>query len=1264
MAKIFDRLFKQSAVIESNTAEIAELRKRLDDATTEDFLNEMSKAAKASEMNPSGNHVGNYGSIQQDLDIATLQRLLVSEGWFYICVSAIAETIAALPIKIEKRKVTTETVEVSGVPSSVSKESWVDASGEPEHQLFLYPNDLMTAVEFWTLVYMDLFGTGNSYIYVDQGDVPATEVMGRKFLTKGPIGPQKIHGMYRMSSAVIQPIPSRDGLYIEGYGLQTAKGYFRFSTDEIIHIKLPNPVDPFLGLAPIVPVFKNILLDRFSTEHMIRFYKAGARLGGVIKTPQKLSKDQLTRLQRSFDQDFTGKQNHHKTLILPQGMDYQTIEQNPGETSLMEFQKGNREPIMSAYKVPPIKVGLLDGASYANAFVQLKLFYSGPIKNGTPFIEQAINQHKALLPSERQLRFRYDFSQVEALQENELEATNAAKGMLEGGMTVNEVRQKKWKLGKIEGGDVSPVIEKLKAPAAPAFSMPTPPAPGPKGSPAAEDKKESPQNAQVDSVMIASDVKPTEGSFESRVSELVAQAMAQGFNAAQAVQWAMEKARLEGFTPQAVSDQVIPAQVDAPPAKDLASDQTIPTAVGTAPIKDCACDSECPGQGDCEKCSKGDDCPRSRKKKDRKHPFSEDAVTAHWKALSEEGVVNFMAAREKEAIELMSKLEKAFMDKYVKNLRRHGIFWRIKSDDDMISSQWLKEFITREGKEPTQAMKDAMAYGYENTRLEVKVSAPNEQAIENLRKYAAAKLVQVTDTVKSDVRDILTSDAEEMQVPGATATALREYFGERRTPAGVSTIVRTETLAAVSLGQAEKVNEFKKEQPKAAQTLQKTWITARDDRVRDSHADLEGEVVGIDEAFSNGLKYPRDAVGEAEDVIGCRCTWMQFMPEDRADIEGILDLASDVDTAEGKGLGKGGPGSGCHGPNCGRPSTGGSSAGSGESGHEYDIPNASGTTSKAQHMIVRDGKEVYAPKRAQMHKEVVHSILKRAPQGEPPVAIITAGGSGSGKSSVLKKEMPEVESSMAKLDADKMKEHIPEYVQMTAKNDPTAATFVHEESSDMVKAALKTAIDQKKNFVYDNTFSNIDKAKGLISQLKSNGYEVHLVYVDLPVSEAIKRAEERGKTSGRYVPRDVINKAHEGAISALRSVYKLPDSTTIYSNSGTSPELLYRRVGGQTLHRNESGLAELMARGHADYKSLINQVEQGEMTDPNTKKAPEDGAHAINTDGLIEKFWSAFERATIPAELEDVDFPEIPDECVDPSEYPNDLSDEEPEGKI
>ena len=55
----------------------------------------------------------------------------------------------------------------------------------------------------------------------------------------------------------------------------------------------------------------------------------------------------------------------------------------------------------------------------------------------------------------------------------------------------------------------------------------------------------------------------------------------------------------------------------------------------------------------------------------------------------------------------------------------------------------------------------------------------------------------------------------------------------------------------------------------------KQWDSTLDSRTRDSHQKLDGELVEVDEKFSNGLRYPGDSNGVASEVVNCRCALLQ-----------------------------------------------------------------------------------------------------------------------------------------------------------------------------------------------------------------------------------------------------------------------------------------------------------------------------------------------------------------------------------------------------
>jgi uncharacterized protein with gpF-like domain len=89
------------------------------------------------------------------------------------------------------------------------------------------------------------------------------------------------------------------------------------------------------------------------------------------------------------------------------------------------------------------------------------------------------------------------------------------------------------------------------------------------------------------------------------------------------------------------------------------------------------------------------------------------------------------------------------------------------------------------------------------------------------------------------------------------------------------TIARTESIRALNAGNLQLWNQAAASGKVDAQTVTRKWITAGDDRVRDSHAALDGAEVGLNEPFDSDqgpIMYPGDPSAPASMTINCRCT--------------------------------------------------------------------------------------------------------------------------------------------------------------------------------------------------------------------------------------------------------------------------------------------------------------------------------------------------------------------------------------------------------
>lgn len=94
--------------------------------------------------------------------------------------------------------------------------------------------------------------------------------------------------------------------------------------------------------------------------------------------------------------------------------------------------------------------------------------------------------------------------------------------------------------------------------------------------------------------------------------------------------------------------------------------------------------------------------------------------------------------------------------------------------------------------------------------------------------------------------------------------------------------MRTARTAMTSAQNAGRLDAYRRAAAMGI-NVRKRWRSTLDGHTRHSHRRLDDEVVGLDEAFSNGLMYPGDHSGAGGEVYNCRCTMVPDMPDYPAD---------------------------------------------------------------------------------------------------------------------------------------------------------------------------------------------------------------------------------------------------------------------------------------------------------------------------------------------------------------------------------------------
>lgn len=127
---------------------------------------------------------------------------------------------------------------------------------------------------------------------------------------------------------------------------------------------------------------------------------------------------------------------------------------------------------------------------------------------------------------------------------------------------------------------------------------------------------------------------------------------------------------------------------------------------------------------------------------------------------------------------------------------------------------------------------------------------------------------QVTDTTYAAVQQALADGVAAGASIDDLAEAVRRVFTVASESRSV-TIARTEVISAAN-GSAS----LAAAQLPADVAAGQEWISTRDERTRDDHADADGQIVAMGTPFDVGgesLLYPGDPAGDSGNVINCRC---------------------------------------------------------------------------------------------------------------------------------------------------------------------------------------------------------------------------------------------------------------------------------------------------------------------------------------------------------------------------------------------------------
>jgi HK97 family phage portal protein len=253
-------------------------------------------------------------------------------------VTAISRRIATLPVKVLKKTTSNNRTRKEDVPN------------HPVQKLLANPNDWQDRVTFWLDATSALVRHGNYYAFKSRGST-------------GPI--RQIIPFHPSSVTIDQDLDTLAITYRASFANGAQDVY---QPSQVMHARTAAR-DMVKGNSPVTDVREAIALE-ITAERM------GASVFGNSAMPSMVFKHGATSLgfksaeeEKQFIEDFQAaysKKGRFKSMILPKGMEMDTVSVDAEKAQFLATRQYQRSVIAGAFGVPPHLVGDLSRGTFNN----------------------------------------------------------------------------------------------------------------------------------------------------------------------------------------------------------------------------------------------------------------------------------------------------------------------------------------------------------------------------------------------------------------------------------------------------------------------------------------------------------------------------------------------------------------------------------------------------------------------------------------------------------------------------------------------------------------------------------------------------------------------------------------------------------------------------------------------------------------------------------------------------------------------------------
>lgn len=212
--------------------------------------------------------------------------------------------------------------------------------------------------------------------------------------------------------------------------------------DQVIQVRDFNPYSLVRGISPVQVVMDELRIETGASEHLWALFENGATPGMLVTTERDMTPEQQKTFRMAWESRHKGASKAGKMTLLTGGADAKQFGMSNVDMQLSELIAKAEEKIIGMWRVPKAMFGYTDNLNRATFLGQLNVFFTMTIIPMLNKFEDVINKEIVEPYKGKRVAFRFDYSNVSALQEQINDKIDTAVKLQMLGFTRNEINEK------------------------------------------------------------------------------------------------------------------------------------------------------------------------------------------------------------------------------------------------------------------------------------------------------------------------------------------------------------------------------------------------------------------------------------------------------------------------------------------------------------------------------------------------------------------------------------------------------------------------------------------------------------------------------------------------------------------------------------------------------------------------------------------------------------------------------------------------------